>query len=427
MYRKIQKPMLLCTIGLLLFFTIFGFCTPILQTQTAQAQTFEQRIPSFGLYCEDKAVIQTGAVKYDLSDAEAITQGKATIQSSYTIAAVNRTVEFVIPFISSGVNAPSFSITANEQKIDGSIWYGNTFFSSDDDTDFESLIADTYSTDIDEALKGTLYTITPDNETISIELSFDEGKRNSFVYDTSNQLSTSSTANGTYTWTLKNAFINPEYTFFILGENSDYSFSCSSAYQTETMTCKAFIDRQYEYMKELYDDYGISVDFLYSMFNRVLQNRQSADYDKLFFDSINAQRLNVYKFSLQLDTTTLINYELPVNIQRNFAFIPTLYLLEQINLGNYPIRYTAELNDKIPYIIEASVKYNQDGLTYTTETADDFYFVFCSSEKPQSATLPNNSNNNTTLIVCCSIIGGIAFVALIVLIGIAIHQKVKHQ
>lgn len=383
MNKKIQKPMSLCTLGLL-FLILLVICTPFLQVQSAQAQTFEQRIPSFGLYCEDTAVIQTGTVKCDLSDAETVAQGKATIQSSYQVAAVNRTVEFVIPFISSADSAPLFSITANGQKIDGSIWYGNHFFSSDDDTDFQSLIADTYSTDIDEAVQGTLYTITPDDETISIELSFTEGKQNSYIYDTSNHLTASDSADGTHTWTLNNALIKPEYKFFIVGENTDHAFLCSSEYTTETITCKEFIDRQYEYLKELYDEYGIAVDFLYSIFNRVLQNSLSAKYDTLFFDAINLQRFNVYKFSLQLDTTTLINYEQPVDVQRNYAFTPTIYLLEQKNLGSYPIHYTVELNDEIPYIIEASAKYNKDGLTYTTETADDYYFVFSSSQKPQS-------------------------------------------
>ncbi len=415
------------TISILLFLIVLSTCTTFLQIHTAQAQTFEQHIPTFGLYCKDETIIQSGTVKYDLSDAETIAQGKSSIQSSYQIAAVNRTVEFVIPFISSAENAPLFSIKANEQKIDCSIWYGNPFFSSDEDTDFESLIDDTYSTDIDKAIKGTLYTITPDNETISIELSFAENKRSSFIYETSNQLSASSSASGTYTWTLKNAFIKPEYKFFILGENSNHSFSCSSEYQTETITCKDYIDRQYEYLKELYDEYGIAVDFLYSMFNLLLQNKQSVVYDDLFFNSINTQRYNVYKFSIQLDTTTLINYELPVNIQRNFAFTPTIYLLEQKNLGNYPIFYIAELNNEIPYIIESSVKFIKDGLTYSAETADDYYFVFSSSEKPQSATFPTNSNDNKALIICCSVIGGIAFIALIVLIGIVIHQKVKHR
>ena len=128
---------------------------------------------------------------------------------------------------------------------------------------------------------------------------------------------------------------------------------------------------------------------------------------------------------LHIDTDATVSYELPINIQRNFAYTPTIYLVEQKNLCNYPIRYTAVLNSEIPYLIEASVKTEKNGITYSAETADDYYFVFCTSEKPQSPTFPNNSNGNTTLIICCSVIGGIAFIALIVLIGIAIHQKVK--
>lgn len=424
MYSKIQKPTMICIIGIFLFLIIFGAFTPIIQTHTAQAQTFEQHIPTFGLYCKDKDVIQTGTVKYDLSDAETVTKGKGTMQSNYQIAANNRTIEFTIPFISSAINTPSFSITANEKNINGSICYGNIFFMFDDDTDFETLIDDTYSADIDDNLNGTLYTITPDNETISIELSFTEGKRNSFIYETSNHLS-STTATGTYTWTLKNAYIKSEYKFFILGESSDHSFSCSSEYQTETMTCKDFIDCQYETLKELYDEYGIAVDFFYSMVNRTLKNKQSIEMDDLFFNSLNTQRFNIYKFTLHIDTDATVSYELPINIQRNFAFTPTIYLIEQKNLCNYPVRYTAELNSEIPYLIEASVKTEKNGISYSAETADDYYFVFCASEKPQSPTFPNNSNGNTTLIICCSVIGGIAFIALIVLIGIAIHQKVK--
>ncbi len=425
MYRKIQKPTMICIIGIFLFLIIFMAFTPIFQTHTAQAQTFEQHIPTFGLYCKDKDIIQTGTVKYDLSDAETVAQGKGVMQSNYQIAATNRTVEFAIPFISSAINAPSFSITANEKNINGSICYGNIFFMFNDDTDFETLIDDTYSADIDDNLNGTLYTITPDNETLSIELSFADGKRNSFIYETSNHLSSSTTATGTYTWTLKNALIKSEYKFFILGENTDHSFSCSSEYQTETISCKDFIDCQYEPLKELYDEYGIAVDFFYSMVNRTLKNKQSIEVDDLFFNSINTQRFNVYKFTLPLDTATTVSYELPINIQQNFAFNPTIYLVEQKNLCNFPIRYTAELNNEIPYLIEASTKTEKNGTTYIAETADDYYFVFCASEKPQSPTVPNNSNNNLTLIICCSVIGVIAFIALIVLIGMAIHQKVK--
>lgn len=116
MFRKIQKPMSVFTISILLFLIVLSTCTTFLQIHTAQAQTFEQHIPTFGLYCKDETIIQSGTVKYDLSDAETIAQGKSSIQSSYQIAAVNRTVEFVIPFISSAENAPLFLLKQMSKK-----------------------------------------------------------------------------------------------------------------------------------------------------------------------------------------------------------------------------------------------------------------------------------------------------------------------
>lgn len=306
MLIKIQKPTRIFAIGFL-FIILFGACVSLIHIQTAQAQTFEQHIPSFGLFCKDKEVIRSGAIKYDLSNGDTVTKRKGIMQSNYQLTAVNRTVEFSIPFIASAENIPSFSVIANGQKINGSICYGDSF-SSEKYTDFETLIDKTYSPIINENLNGTLYTITPDNETITIELLFAEGKNRCFIYETSNNLMSSVSTNGTFTWTFNNAYTNEEYKIFIIGENSDFSFSCSSNYQSEIMTCKEFIDSQYEYLKELYDLYGVNINFLYSMVNNVLQNKQSINYDDLFFHSMSTQRFNVYKFSLHIDTTAATLY-----------------------------------------------------------------------------------------------------------------------
>lgn len=405
------------TIGVLLVFIMLCACIPVNQIQNAQAHTFQPHIPTFGLYCNDKEVIQMGTVIYDLSNIDAVLQGKGTMQSYYKLSAINRTVEFSIPFIASIENSPSFSVTANDKKINGSIWYGDAFFSSEKDTNFYNLIDQTYSPVIPEYLYGTLYTIIPDDETISIELSFAEGKKNTFIYETSNSLTGSNTESGTYTWTFNYALEIPEYKFFILGENSDYSFSCGSVYQTETMTCKEFIDCQYAALKEHYIACGISsIDFLYSMFNKILYHKQSITYGDLFLNLTNVQRFNIYKFSLNIDTDIVVSYELPTNVMSNFAFTPTIYLVEQKNLGNYPIRYTVKLNNELPYIIEASVKTEKNGIIYNAEIAEDYYFVFCSSEKPENAIFQNDDNNNKILMVCCFITSSIAFVVLIVLI-----------
>lgn len=101
-------------------------------------------------------------------------------------------------------------------------------------------------------------------------------------------------------------------------------------------------------------------------------------------------------------------------------FINSLYILTRL-----PLRYTVELNNETPYIIEASVQTEKNGISYNAETTEDYYFVFCSSEKSESLTFPIYSNNNKTVIICFSVIGGIAFIAFIVLSGITIYQKVK--
>ncbi len=431
MLIKIKKLKLLSTFGLLFIF-LFIACMPIIQMQVAQAGTFEMHIPAFTLHCNDNDVIQSGTVKYDLTNAEEVANKKAIMQSDYQIAPVNRIVEFAIPFISSASNIPVLDVTANGQKIDGTVYYGNEFFTIDNDTNIDTLIDEIYSQEIDKNINGTLYTIIPNKDTISIELSFDEGKTNFFIYETSNSVTSSGSANKT-TWTMSNALACSEYKFFILGENADHIFSCDSDYQTETVSGKDFVDCQYEYLKELYDEYGVTVGFIYSMFNKCFQNKQPIKYDMFFLDLISKQRFNIYKFSVFIDTNIVISYELPINIQRNFAFTPTIYLVEQKITGDYPIRHTIELNNEIPYIIETNVKTDNNGTIYNAESAEDFYFVFCSSKNPKSDMYPNNDNKNnnsnkySTLFICCYVFGSIAFAVLIGMIGITIYKKVKHR
>ena len=39
-------------------------------TVSAQASSFEEKIPTYGLYCVDSELIKSGAVKFDLTDME---------------------------------------------------------------------------------------------------------------------------------------------------------------------------------------------------------------------------------------------------------------------------------------------------------------------------------------------------------------------
>ena len=161
------------------------------------------------------------------------------------------------------------------------------------------------------------------------------------------------------------------------------TFDSSCEYKTETITCKEFIERQYNLFEEYYDyNGGVPIKFFYAVVNKVLQNKLYISFDNLFFNSIDSMRLNTYKFSMPIEANSVIRYELPVSIQRNYAFKPLIYMAEQKQVGNYATSYTIELSNDIPYIIESSNKTENKGLIFTAETAEDFYFVFSSSEKP---------------------------------------------
>ena len=214
---------------------IFIFCgVPV--SMSAQAQTFEQRIPNYGLYCKDADIIKSGAVKFDITDAKLLEQGIGVQKSEYRLAGTNLEVEFTIPFISSARNVPPISVAVNGRTIEGSIWYGEGVFGTDNSFDIEAV----YSPIMDVSITSTLYTVIPDNDTITISLSFND--RKSYIYETSNHLSSSHSADGSHTWTLQNALSQPSYSFFIVGEETGHTFTSSCEYQTETLTCKEFID-----------------------------------------------------------------------------------------------------------------------------------------------------------------------------------------
>ena len=265
MISKYKKMTVACVA--LSLFMLIGLSVPICK---AEAQTFEQRIPAYSLYCEDADVIKSGTVKFDMTDSELLEQGTGLQKSKYRLTGTNHEVEFAIPFISSSRSVPSIAVTVNGQVVEGSIWYGEGVFGTDNTFDSDTV----YSPTMDESITGTLYTVIPDNDTITISLLFTD--RKSYIYETSNHLSSSHSADGSHTWTLQNALSQPSYSFFIVGKATGHTFISSCEYQTETLTCKEFIDRQYAKFKEYYDDCGgISVEFFYSIVNRALINNTS--------------------------------------------------------------------------------------------------------------------------------------------------------
>lgn len=411
---KYKKMTVTCVV--LSLFILIGLSVPICQ---AEAQTFEQRIPNYGLYCKDADIIKSGTVEFDMTDSELLEQGTGLQKSKYQVAGTNHEVEFAIPFISSSRSIPSVSVTVNGQVVEGSIWYGEGVFGTDNIFDIETV----YSPTMDENITGTLYTVIPDNDTITISLSFTD--RKSYIYETSNHLSSSHSEDGSHTWTLQNALSQPNYSFFIVGEATGHTFTSSCEYQTETLTCKEFIEKQYEKFKEYYDDCGgISVEFFYAIVDRALINKTSIRYNELFFNSIDTYRLNAYKFKVLLDTDSIVDYEIPISVQRNYAFEPMIYLVEHKQVANCPTTYIAELNDNIPYIIESSIKTQKSGLTYTASTADGFYFVFSSSEKPINKMSENNENETRKIVlIVCIVVGSIVVILFVIAIGIMVYKR----
>ena len=105
MNMKIKKIAVLGIVALTVFFS-----TPF--ALSASAETFEERIPTYGLYCEEAELIKSGTVNFDLTDAELLSQGKGVKQSSYQVTAANREVEFAIPFVSSAMKLPPITVTS---------------------------------------------------------------------------------------------------------------------------------------------------------------------------------------------------------------------------------------------------------------------------------------------------------------------------
>lgn len=93
-------------------------------------------------------------------------------------------------------------------------------------------------------------------------------------------------------------------------------------------------------------------------------------------------------------------------------------------VANCPTTYIAELNDNIPYIIESSIKTQKSGLTYTASTADGFYFVFSSSEKPINKMSENNENETRKIVlIVCIVVGSIVVILFVIAIGIMVYKR----
>ena len=423
--NKYKKMTVACIV--LSLFILMGLSVPI---RNAKAQTLEQRIPTFGLYCEDPEVIKGGTVKFDLADSELFSKQKAIKESEYRVSG-NQTVAFEIPFFSSYIEIPQFNVTVDGQAVDGEVWYGdnevrygsnNSYLdaTSTDNSIIEQQLKRTYSPTLDETVIGTLYTITPEADDITISLKLE--KSCSFVYDGTNLRTESYSADGTQAWIYDNALSQPSYQYFFIGENAVIDFSTTCEYQTEAITFKDFIDRNYNKGKEFYEQAGAPIVCLYANANRLLQNGGGMKYSELFYDSLSRFGLNTYKFNVPLNGEATIRYSTEVVIQVNNRYDPPVYIVGQKQLNNFATDYSITLNSKVPYIVQLSVKTKKDGKTYKADSTENFYFM-CRSEANGLGL------SQTQLIVCivCGIVGGMALIALGVSIGFIIRDKKRSK
>lgn len=394
-------------------------CTPSILC--ASALTVEPAIPTYGLYCENLELIKGGSTYFNFSNDELFSEGKCNKQAEYCVSATDHEVEFAIPFVSSALNMPEIAVSVNGQKVEGTVWYGYSGFWAD----YEFDIGKTYSPVLDESVIGTLYTFVPDSDIVTISLKLNEWK--SYIYETTNHYSSSNSADGSHTWTLKNASSLHEYSFFIFGDPSECTFESSCGYKMQTITCKEFIDSQYEIFEEYYAHNGnVTIELFYSAVNRVIQEKTIISYDELFLRSLDTYRVNAYKFQVSLQSDSVISYELPVNIQINYGYKPYVYYVEQRHVGSYPVTYSIKMRDDVPYIIESSNMIENSTGMYTAETAEDFGFYFSASKKPieiQSPKQPGLSKTQLIICIVCGIVGGIA----LILLGASIYFIVRDK
>lgn len=377
-------------------------------TMTAHAGALEPIISEYGLYSKSD-VITKGSVRYDFTKDELFSEKGVEIQSQYTVSASAQEVEFIIPFISAANNVPKFDVKVGGQAVAGSIYYGaptNNIFGFDNE--ITELIDNTFSSVIDESIMGTLYTVAPTTDELNVTITIPENS--CLIYQTSNHYS-STTQKGEISFTIKNALSRTEYSYYIIGESKG-QFSSENEYKEETISCKGYIDKYYKQVQEYLEYSKLPIDFLYAQMNSLINSSLRYDFDTLFFNSITDYRLNTFRFNVQLEEETIITYASQGKIRLNSYYKPYKYEIEHTRTGSYPIDYTVNLNDATPYILES--KGMEQGST------ENLYCAFSSSKEPiniidqQQKEYEDTEKRNKIIVTVCGIVGGIAFIVLVI-------------
>lgn len=385
---------------------------------TAHAEDYDAMIPSFGLYCDDEQVNLRGSVNIDMTDDAQFNDGLAQMRSEYYASADGREVEFTLPSLARVMDMQDIKIYVDDKPAEVQLFYGGDYPSYYEDVNVEEAIDDAYSTEFDESIKGTLYEVIPDAETITVSFTLSEGQ--SLIYETSNHLQSSYSARHTEI-TMHNAFIKTKYQFFVIGEPSEEEFTASCEVQEREMTCKAYIDEVYAAVKEYYDNCGNPpVEFLYSQVNSIIAKKQMYKFENLFFESVSRYRVNMLKFRAEVAEDTKITFSSVSEIQYDSHYRPRIYRIKQIHSGNYPVEFKVKLNASNPYILLESEAKQPSGGEYSVEcSGEDFSLTISSEANPvnwlqeQRDQEAKDARTRLIIAVLCGVVGGVAFVALV--------------
>lgn len=384
----------------------------------AYAEDYDALIPSFGLYCEDEQVNLHGSVNIDMSKDEQFKKGLAQMRSEYYASADGREVEFTLPFLSRVMDMQEIQIYIDDQPAEAQLLYGGERAFFYESINVEEAIQNGFTTEFDETIKGTLYEVIPDAETITVSLKLSEGQ--SLIYETS--LHQSGRFPGqNMELTMHDALAKDKYQFFVIGESSEEELSASCAVQSKKMTCKAYIDKVYAAFKEYYDVCGnVPISFIYSQVNALIGGKHYSELTDLFIKSISDYRVNLLKFRASVSENTKISFSYILDIQYDTHYRPTIYRIKQIHSGNYPVEFNIKLNESNPYILLDSEGKLPNNREYTIKcNNEDFSCTFSSTGNPvnwlqeQQAQAAKDAQNRLIICIVCGVVGGIAFITLV--------------
>lgn len=390
---------------LLPFLALFFVFNASLPVFSASAETFQTRKPSFGLYCENDGVIESGSIRYTIDE-----QGNAVQNSEYRIRAESGNNELLIPFFSTPCELPHIDIAIDGKAVTGEIRYGEQVF----DFDNYRIKPDSfYSSELDEGLTGTLYKITAENERFTVD--FEKSENQAFLYSFSENYSVQS-GGGRYSYTVNNAQAESVYEVFVL--NGEFAAIESTAkIEKETLTAKEYLDSNFFENQEYYSVCGnISTEFFYALANRALKDKTNCSYDDFFYKSISQQRVNAYQIKIENNLPCTVSYSMPVEVQKNYSFKPPIYMVEQTSTGNYPVEVTVALNAELPYMLESDMELTKQGDTLFTaqNVSEDFYFIYSSVKKPENL---YGTKDNRKLAIILSVV----LVAVCILIFLIVY------